>query len=38
MSCGGTPKEELSQLINALIDNYQIKDMIMKSIRADFTK
>lgn len=38
MSYGGTPKEELSQLINALIDNYQIKDMIMKSIRADFTK
>jgi predicted transcriptional regulator len=25
------PKEELSRLINALIDNHQIKDMIMKS-------
>jgi hypothetical protein len=24
------PKEELAKLINALIDNHQIKDMIMK--------
>ena len=39
MSYGGEiPKEELSQLINALIDSYQIKDMIMESISADFTK
>jgi hypothetical protein len=39
MSYGGAiPKEELSQLINALIDSYQVKDMIMKSISADFTK
>ena len=31
MSYGATfPKEEVEKLINALIDNYQIKDMIMK--------
>ena len=33
MSYGTTfPKEELGQLINALIDNDQIKDAIMKPI------
>ena len=26
------PKEELTQLINALIDNHQIKDILMKTI------
>jgi predicted transcriptional regulator len=26
------PKEELTQLINALIDNHQIRDILMKSI------
>jgi hypothetical protein len=31
MSYGGAfPKEELVKLINALIDDYRIKDMIMK--------
>ena len=35
---GAIPKEELCQLINALIDNYHIKDIIMKSISADLTK
>lgn len=32
------PKEELSRLINTLIDSYQVKDMIMESISSDFTK
>jgi predicted transcriptional regulator len=35
---GEIPKEELSRLINALIDSYQVKDMIMESISADFTR
>lgn len=35
---GEIPKEELSRLINALIDSYQVKDMIMESISADLTK
>jgi hypothetical protein len=33
MSAGDSfPKGELTQLINALIDNHQIKDILMKSI------
>jgi hypothetical protein len=32
------PKEELAQLIDALIDNHQIKDMIMKRNSARSTK
>jgi hypothetical protein len=28
----GLPNEEITQLINALIDNYRIKDILMKSI------
>jgi hypothetical protein len=32
MSKSGLPKEERIQLINALIDNHQIKDILMKSI------
>jgi predicted transcriptional regulator len=32
------PKEELEHLINTLIDNHQIKDMIMKSNSARSTK
>jgi hypothetical protein len=32
MSASGLPNEEKTQLINALIDNHQIKDIIMKSI------
>jgi predicted transcriptional regulator len=32
MSTSGLPNEEKTQLINALIDNHQIKDIIMKSI------
>jgi predicted transcriptional regulator len=32
------PKEELSQLINTFIDNYQIKDMLMKSVSVDVIK
>ena len=28
----GLPSEEITQLINALIDNHQIKDILMKSI------
>ena len=35
---GEFPKEELSRLINALIDNYQVRDMIIESISANFTK
>ena len=39
MSYGSTfPKEELVQLINVLIDNHQIKDIIMKSIPEGITK
>ena len=34
----GFPKEELTQVINALIDNHQIKDIIMKSNFAGSTK
>ena len=32
MSASGLPNEERSQLIDALIDNHQIKDIFMKSI------
>jgi predicted transcriptional regulator len=32
------PKEELAKLINALIDNHQIKDMVMKQSSARSTK
>jgi predicted transcriptional regulator len=32
MSKSGLPNEERIQLINALIDNHQIKDILMKSI------
>lgn len=35
---GEITKEELSRLINALIDSYQVKDMIMESISVDLTK
>jgi hypothetical protein len=28
----GLPSEEITQLINALIDNHQIRDILMKSI------
>jgi predicted transcriptional regulator len=31
-SASGLPNEEITQLINALIDNHQIKDILMKSI------
>ena len=38
MSSGDSlPKEELVKLIGALIDNHQIKDMIMKPISVDST-
>jgi hypothetical protein len=32
MSTSGLPNEEIIQLLNALIDNHQIKDIIIKSI------
>jgi hypothetical protein len=32
MSGSGLPNEEKTQLINALIDNHQIKDILIKSI------
>ena len=32
LSSSGLPNEEKTQLINALIDNYQIKDILMKSV------
>jgi hypothetical protein len=32
MSTSGLPNEEITQLLNALIDNHQIKDIIIKSI------
>jgi hypothetical protein len=32
MSSAGLPNEEITQLINTLIDNNQIKDILMKSI------
>ena len=39
MSAGATfPEVELIQLINALIDNHQIKDIVMKSISVCSTK
>ena len=39
MSAGATfPEGELTKLINALIDNHQIKDIIMKSISVCSTK
>ncbi|MDQ3838332.1 MAG: hypothetical protein M3297_03580 [Thermoproteota archaeon] len=39
MSYGSTfPKEELTKLINVLIDNHQIKDIIMKSIPEGISK
>ena len=39
MSAGGTfPEGELTQLIDALIDNHQIKDVLMKSISVCSTK
>ena len=39
MSYGSTfPKEELTRVINALIDNHQIKDIIMKSIPESINK
>ena len=39
MSYGETfPKEELAKLIDALLDNHQIKDIIMKSIPEGITK
>jgi hypothetical protein len=39
MSAGATfPEGELIQLINALIDNHQIKDIVMKSISVCSTK
>ena len=39
MSAGTSfPEGELTQLINALIDNHQIKDILMKSISVCSTK
>jgi hypothetical protein len=39
MSAGDSfPRGELTQLINALIDNHQIKDIVMKSISVCSTK
>jgi hypothetical protein len=39
MSAGATfPEGELTQLIDALIDNHQIKDVLMKSISVCSTK
>ena len=32
MSSSGLRNEEKTQLINALIDNHQIKDILMKSV------
>ncbi|MGI8834900.1 MAG: hypothetical protein ACR2IS_19990 [Nitrososphaeraceae archaeon] len=32
------PERELAQLINALIDNHQIKDILMKSIHVPATE
>jgi predicted transcriptional regulator len=32
MSSSGLPNEEITQLIDALIDNHQIKDILLKSI------
>jgi hypothetical protein len=32
MSSSGIPNEEKTQLINALIDNHQIKEILMKSV------
>ena len=34
----GIPKGELTQLIDALIDNHRIKDIVMKSISVCSTK
>ena len=36
MSPSGLPNEEKTQLINALIDNHQIKDILMKSVPVSF--
>ena len=39
MSAGASfPEGELTQLIDALIDNHQIKDILMKSISVCSTK
>ncbi len=34
----GLPSEEITQLINALIDNHQIKDILMKTISVPSSK
>ena len=34
----GLPNEEITQLINALIDNHQIKDILLKSIPSSSTE
>src|SRR5918996_2406202 len=34
----GLPSEEITQLINALIDNHQIKDILLKSISSSSTE
>ena len=34
----GLPNEEITQLINALIDNHQIKDILLKSISSSSTE
>lgn len=34
----GLPNEEITQIINALIDNHQIKDIILKSISSSATE
>ena len=38
MSTSGIPNEEKTQLINALIDNHQIKDILMESVSVSSIK
>jgi hypothetical protein len=38
MTASGLPNGEITQLINALIDNHQIKNILVKSITAPSTK
>ena len=38
MKRSGLPNEEITQLINALIDNHQIKDILLKSISSSSTE
>jgi hypothetical protein len=38
MSASGLPNGEITQLINALIDNHQIKNILMKSISVPSTE